>query len=88
MNTPNISLIIVSMLIGTGMVLGIIKLILFKKIVDKAVVLDTMTTAISAIIILIAIFTKNKFFLDIAIIYSVLSFASIIIIARYMEKGI
>ena len=74
-------------LIGMGIFLGIIRLIFSKNLTEKVVVLDAMTTAITGIIVFMSAISNIDYLIDIALIYAILSFAGVIIVSRYLERG-
>ena len=72
----------------TGMVLSFARLILGPTIADRAVALDGMTIIAISLIVFIAYFSNRIIYLDVAIVYGLISFVGIIAIARYLERGI
>lgn len=52
---------------------------------DRIVALDTLTTVISSMLVLLALFFKSFIFLDISFVFAALSFTSVIVIARFLE---
>jgi multicomponent Na+:H+ antiporter subunit F len=81
-------LIVVFSILGLAAVLGIIKLITAKETSWKAVVLDVLTTLSAAVLLLLAFVLDSDFLMDIALVYAVLSFAAVLVVARYMERGL
>lgn len=81
-------LIVVFSILGLAAVLGIIKLITAKETSWKAVVLDVLTTLSAAVLLLLAFVLNSDFLMDIALVYAVLSFAAVLVVARYMERGL
>ena len=57
-------------------------------IVDRLLSFDVMTIASIALIVLVAHFADRFIYLDISLVYALLSFLGIIIIARYIERGL
>jgi multicomponent Na+:H+ antiporter subunit F len=55
---------------------------------DRLVSFDVMTVSSLSIIALIANFSGRIIYLDVAIVYGLLSFLGVIIVARYFEKGL
>jgi len=55
---------------------------------DRTVALDTMTTIGVAGIIVAAYLFDRYIYLDVALVYSVLGFIGVIVIARYLEKAL
>lgn len=83
----NIVLIIVFVILGVSAVMATIKLIAAKKASWKAVVLDILTTLTTGVLILLSFVLDSAFLVDIALVYAVLSFAAVMVVARYLEGG-
>ena len=69
-------------LIGTGLLLAVIRLVKGPEIADRAVSLDTFNIIVIG---LISFVFDNGLFLDIAIVYGILAFLETIVFARYLE---
>lgn len=55
---------------------------------DRLVAFDVMTVSSLALIALIANFALRVIYLDVAIVYGLLSFLGVIIVSRYLERGL
>ena len=77
--------IIVFSLVGVGVLFALIRLIAGPTAFDRVVGLDTLNIIITATIVLLALVLKNELYLDIAIVYAVLSFLETILFARFLE---
>lgn len=55
---------------------------------DRVVALDALTNMTTAIIALIALLSGRFIYLDVALVYAILSFVGVIVAARYLEGGI
>ena len=51
---------------------------------DRAVALDTINTFVIAVLILLGVAYQQTIFIDVAIVYALLSFVSTIYIAKYL----
>ena len=76
----------------TLMILGIIfatvRFIKGPTAGDRVVALDTLTTiSVSALVMLAAIF-QRLIYVDVALVYGVLGFIGVIVIARYLEGAL
>ncbi|NQT65587.1 MAG: cation:proton antiporter [FCB group bacterium] len=71
-----------------GIVLSFVRLILGPTIADRAVALDGMTIIAVSLIVFIAYYSNRVIYLDVAIVYGLISFVGIVAIARYLERGI
>jgi len=56
--------------------------------VDRVIALDIMTIASLALIAILSYLVHRIIYLDIAIVYGLLSFLAVIIIAKYLEKSL
>ena len=55
---------------------------------DRLVSFDVMTVSSLALIGIISRFSGRIIYLDVAMVYGLLSFLGVIIVARYFEKGL
>jgi len=55
---------------------------------DRAIAVDTVTTIVVALLVLVGFFFKRYVYLDVSLVYSVISFVGLVAIARFLEKGI
>lgn len=56
--------------------------------VDRVVALDTMTICGIPLIIFIAMYAGRIIYIDVALVYALLSFIGVIAVARYLEGGL
>lgn len=75
-------------LIFFSMVFGIIRLILGARTVDRVIAIDLLTIVSIAIIALYAHHAGRFIYLDVALVYGLLSFLGVLAVARYLEKGL
>jgi len=57
------------------------------RAVDRIIAINVIATKVAAIIILLAIFTKEESFIDVALIYAMIAFITTIGVSKYLEKG-
>jgi multicomponent Na+:H+ antiporter subunit F len=55
---------------------------------DRVIAVDIMVTITVALMVLLALFFRRCIYLDVALIYAVLSFVGVIAIARYLDRGL
>ena len=82
---------ILSIALGIMLLSIILSLIRFIKgpcYTDRVIAFDVMTISSLAIIAGIAYLTNRMIYLDIAMVYGILSFLGVLIVARYLEKGL
>ena len=66
--------------------LTLIRLLAGPTIPDRAVALDSMTTTTAGAMVLYGVVTKQAVFIDVALVYAVLSYIATLYIARYLVK--
>lgn len=71
-----------------GVLLSILRLIKGKETENRVVAIDIMTTIITGILLIFSYLSSNSLMLDVALVYAILSFIFVIVIARYLEGGI
>ncbi len=77
--------IIVFSLVGIGVLFALIRLLVGPSAFDRVVALDTLNIIITSVVVLLALLLKNELYLDIAIVYAILSFLETILFARFLE---
>lgn len=80
----NIYLIIIC----TGIFLCFLRMLMGPTASDRAVAVDTITTTVVALLVLLGFVFKRYVYLDIALVYSLLAFVGLVAIARFLERGV
>ncbi len=81
-------LVLAAVLIFFGILLGVIRLILGRTAVDRIAAVDMLTVVSISLIALYAHVADRFIYLDVALVYGVLSFLGVLAIARYLERGL
>ena len=71
-----------------GITLSMIRFIKGPLSVDRVISFDVMTVGSLGLIALIAYFTNRIIYIDVALVYGLLSFIGVLIVARYLERGL
>jgi multicomponent Na+:H+ antiporter subunit F len=74
--------------IGLALLFGIIRFIKGPTVADRVVALDTMSVIITATLALMAYVFQRYIYVDVSLIYAVLGFIGVIVLARYLEKAL
>jgi multicomponent Na+:H+ antiporter subunit F len=82
-----IALNVAFVLIFFSIVFGIIRLVIGPDTVDRVVAVDLLTIIAIALIALLAHIANRYIYLDVALVYGLLSFLGVLAVARYLEKG-
>ena len=75
-------------LIVLGILFSFIRFVKGPTAADRAVALDTMTTISVAGLVLLGYMFQRFIYLDVALVYGVLGFIGVIVIARYLEGAL
>jgi multicomponent Na+:H+ antiporter subunit F len=81
-------LIVAAILIFFGIALGVLRLILGHTVVDRVAAVDMLTILSISLIALYAHVANRFIYLDVALVYGVLSFLVALAIARHLEGGL
>jgi len=74
--------------IGAGMFLCLLRTLRGPTPADRAVGLDTFSTVTTALLVLLGFIFERGIYLDVSLVYAVLSFIGSVAIARFLERGI
>ena len=75
-------------IIGAGMLLCLLRMLKGPSSADRAVAVDTSATVTTALLVLLGFVFKRYVYLDVALVYAVLTFIGAVAIARYLEGGL
>ena len=75
-------------IIGVGILLCLLRMLRGPTTVDRAVAVDTTATVTTALLVLLGFFLQRYAYLDVALVYAVLTFIGAVAIARYLERGL
>ena len=75
-------------LILLGMLTALWRFVKGPSSADRIMSFDVMTVTSIALIALIAFFNNRIIYMDVALVYGLLSFTGVIVIARFLEKGL
>ena len=54
---------------------------------DRVVAVNMISTKVSIVIVLVALFLDEKNYVDVALIYAMVGFVTTVSVAKYIEKG-
>ena len=81
-------LLIAAVLMLFGIIFGVVRLVLGRTVVDRVAAVDMLTIVSISVIALYAHVSGRFIYLDVALVYGVLSFLSVLAVARYLERGL
>ena len=79
--------LLVLVLLFLSIVISIIRVILGPTAPDRVVGLDTINTIVISSMVIFGAINNNIIYIDVAIVYALLSYISTLFIAKYLEGG-
>ena len=70
-----------------AVLLATLRAVLGPTVPDRLVAVDSLTTITVALMVMLGVIYGREIYLDVALVYSVLAFMGVLIVARYMEGG-
>ncbi|MEN8167654.1 MAG: monovalent cation/H+ antiporter complex subunit F [Pseudomonadota bacterium] len=75
-------------LIAFAILFGVIRLIKGDTDTDRIIAVDLLTIVSMSVIVLAAHLADRFIYVDVAIVYGLLSFLGVLAVARYLERGL
>ncbi len=75
------------LLILISIAIAMIRVLLGPTVPDRVVGLDTINTLVIASMVLFGAATKEIIYIDVAIVYALLSYVTTLFIAKYLQGG-
>ena len=75
-------------IMGLAICLCLLRMLKGPTAPDRAVAVDTIATITTALLVLLSSIFGRYVYLDVALVYAILTFIGSVAIARYLEKGI
>ena len=66
------------------MLLALIRLVKGPSVPDRVIAMDTINTLVVASMILLSVVYRQTIFVDVAIVYALLSYVGVLFIAKYL----
>jgi multicomponent Na+:H+ antiporter subunit F len=73
---------------GAAIFLCLLRMIKGPTASDRAVALDTLSTVTAALLVLLGYIFKRYVYLDVSLVYAILTFVGSVAVARFLERGI
>jgi multicomponent Na+:H+ antiporter subunit F len=71
-----------------ALVLTFVRFIIGPTLVDRTIAFDVLTVGSLGLMALIAIFENRQIYLDVNIIYGLLSFIAVVVVGKYLRKSL
>jgi len=76
-----------ALLMAAAFLLALYRFLKGPSVADRVVAFDVLTIITTSAIVLVAYVEGRGIYLDVALIYALLSFLGVIVVARYLERG-
>ncbi len=80
--------IVCSGIVLVAVFLATVRAIAGPTVSDRLVAVDALTTITVALMVILGFIYGREIYLDVALVYAVLAFMGVLIVARYMEGGL
>jgi multicomponent Na+:H+ antiporter subunit F len=84
----NSFLLALLVIIGAAVLLCLLRMLRGPTTADRAVAVDTTATVTTALLVLLGFAFERYVYLDVALVYALLTFVGSVAIARYLEGGL
>ena len=74
-------------MVSVAVILSVVRMIKGPDITDRVVALDVFTTITVALFVFFAMTFDRYIYIDVALVYGLLSFIGVLVIARFIERG-
>ncbi|MCI2400850.1 monovalent cation/H+ antiporter complex subunit F [Aliiroseovarius subalbicans] len=82
-----IILTLAAVCVGLAFLLALYRFVIGPQTVDRVIGFDVLTIISITGIVLAALLAQRVVYLDVALVYALLSFLGVIVVARYLEGG-
>jgi multicomponent Na+:H+ antiporter subunit F len=86
-NVPDWLVWVSILLVSAALVFALFRSFVGPTIADRIAAIDNMTTVVASFMLIIALFFASSLYIDVAMVYAILSFIGVLVFARYMEGG-
>lgn len=82
-----VDILIAAAIAGAAFLLALYRFLKGPSATDRVVAFDVLTIVAITAIVIVALAEGRGIYLDVAVIYALLSFLGVIAVARYLERG-
>ncbi len=80
-------MLVSSIFLGLLSFVSLYRAIVGPTLADRVVAINMISTKVSIIIVLVSVFLEEKNYVDVALIYAMVSFITTVSVAKYLERG-
>ncbi len=75
-------------LIGLAVLFSLLRLLKGPTVFDRLLAADTLAVITTSLLVLMSLLFSRVIYMDVALVYVVLGFAGVVVVARYLEGGL
>ncbi len=87
-NTVEIILFVAGIIMFLALFLAFIRFIVGPTLVDRTIAFDVLTVGSLGLMALFSFVAERLIYLDVSIIYGLLSFIAVVVVGKYIEKSL
>mgnify|MGYP003573845844 CR=1 FL=1 len=72
---------------GTALIFAVFRAFIGPTVSDRITAVDNMTTVVTSYMLIIALLLGSSIYIDVALVYAILSFVGVIVFSRFLEGG-
>lgn len=80
-------MMLVAILLGIGILICLVRVMRGPSIPDRVVAMEVINTLVVAVLAVMGTAFEEVIYIDVAIVYALLSFVSVLWLARFVEGG-
>ena len=78
--------LVAAVVLGVNILLALVRMALSRTVPERVVALDTINTIVVVLLVLLGTAQQKALYVDIAIVYGLLSFVGTLFVAKLMER--
>ena len=73
--------------VSVGVIFSVVRMIIGPDVTNRVIGLDVLTTITIALFVFFAMIFNRYIYIDVALVYGLLAFIGVLVIARFIERG-
>ena len=77
-----------AVIIALALLLSLLRFVRGPSLADRVIALDVSSIVVVSLIALVAVVSGRGIYLDVALVYGLLGFLGVLVVARFLERGL
>jgi multicomponent Na+:H+ antiporter subunit F len=73
--------------VSVGVIFSVVRMVIGPDVTNRVIGLDVLTTITIALFVFFAMIFNRYIYIDVALVYGLLAFIGVLVIARFIERG-